>query len=139
MWYIFLENINLPLVLYWLWITIISFQNTYIVKALMHGKKNALSKVISPHCVTFLSFVVSFSYICTFHHIRENKFYTYLSHLCTFLLMHSMKNVSKIYHILINIWQMFNLATDNLTVKPYIQPKSLLQRIVANTLRANIV
>ena len=28
---------------------------------------------------------------------------------------------------LINIWQMFNLATDNLAVKPYIPHKSLLQ------------
>ena len=56
----------------------------YIVKALMHGNKNALSKVISPHCVTFFSFVVSFSYICTFHHIRENKFYTYLIYVLFF-------------------------------------------------------
>ena len=30
---------------------------------------------------------------------------------------------------LINIWQMFNLATDDLAVKPYIQQKSLLQLI----------
>ena len=39
---------------------------------------------------------------------------------------------------LINIWQMFNVETDDLAKKPYIPHKSLLQWIVANVLRDNI-
>ena len=35
---------------------------------------------------------------------------------------------------LFNIWQMFNVAIDNLAVKPYIPNKSLLQRICWNCL-----
>ena len=81
---VFLENINLPWVLYILALNHNNDFSKYIVKALMHGNKNVVSKVISPHCVTFLSFVVSFSYICTFHHIRENKFYTYLIYVLFF-------------------------------------------------------
>ena len=80
---VFLENINLLWVTDWPLITIIIFQNISS-RPWWNGNKNALSKVISPHCVSFLSFVVSFSYICTFHHIRENKFYTYLIYVLFF-------------------------------------------------------
>ena len=81
---VFLENMNLPRVLSILVLNHNDNFSKYIVKALMHRNKNALSKAISPHCVSFLSFVVSFSYICTFHHIRENKFYTYLIYVLFF-------------------------------------------------------
>ena len=38
------------------------------------------------------------------------------------------------FQVCINIWQMFNLGTDNLAVKPYIPHKSLLQWICCKCL-----
>ena len=40
--------------------------------------------------------------------------------------------------LLINIWKMFNLGTDDLAVKPNIPHKSLLQWFCSNALRDNI-
>ena len=44
------------------------------------------------------------------------------------------ESVSLEINNLINIWQMFNLAIDNLAVKPYIPHKSLLQWICCKCL-----
>ena len=60
-----------------------------------------------------------------FHHISVGRFHR----------RSPSKNWWKILHnYLINIWQMFNAAIDNLAVKPYIPHKSLFQWICCKCL-----